>query len=66
MKKISFKFYSIGRDLMVNKLLTHFNMSSVLVMYNIVTASPLDVIIFMLSTKFGISKIAIMLIIAFL
>jgi hypothetical protein len=41
-------------------------MDNAILMYNIITTSPIDIAIFILSTKFGISKFIIMIIIAFI
>lgn len=60
------KFYVIGRDMVISKLLNHFNMTNALIVYNYITTSPIDIVIYFLTAKFGLSKFAILLILAFL
>lgn len=52
--------------MLINKLLSHFNMSNALIVYNFITTSPIDIVIYFLTVKFGLSKFAILLILAFL
>jgi hypothetical protein len=66
MKKISYKIATVGRDYGVTVLLNHFNLHTALSIYNIITTSPIDIVVFVLSAKFGMSKFAILLILAFL
>ena len=66
MKKISYKITSIARDYGMSVLLNHYNLQTVLTIYNVVTATPLDIVIYILSIKLGMSKMAIMVILAFL
>jgi hypothetical protein len=66
MKKISYKMTYIGRDLAISNLLTHLNMANTLFVYNLITSSPIDIAIFFLSSKLGLSKVAVLLILAFL
>jgi len=65
-KKISYKIASIGRDYSVGLLLTQYNLHTALSIYNLITTSPIDIVVFILSSKFGLSKFAIMIVFAFL
>jgi len=65
-KKISYKISSVARDYGVGVLLTHYNLHTALSIYNLVTTSPIDIVVFVLSSKFGLSKFAIMVILAFI
>lgn len=60
------KFIDIGRDMFINRLLSHFNLNNGLLIYSIITTNPLDVCVAILCSKLGVSKIIITLIIAFL
>lgn len=66
LKKITYKISSIGRDYGMGVLLTNYNLPIALSIYNLLTTSPIDIVVYILSTKFGLSKFAIMVIIAFL
>ena len=65
-KKITYKISSIGRDYGVGVLLSHYNLHTALSIYSLITTSPIDIVVFILSSKFGLSKFAIMVIFAFL
>jgi hypothetical protein len=54
-----------GRDSAINYIISLFNSKYVLA-YQIITANPLDIAISILTLKFGLSKYAIILIIAFI
>ena len=55
-----------ARDTAINRLLRHFSMSNSLILYGIITTSPLEVVIQILGAKFGLSKAIITLIVIFL
>jgi hypothetical protein len=65
-KKIFKNVCNNGRDILINKLFSHFQLEYGLTIYNIATASPIDIVIGVLSLKLGLNKVAIMLILAFL
>ena len=64
--KISYKFRDIVRDTLINKLFDKYNITNGAVLYSILTYNPLDIVITVLSAKFGISKIIVTIILAFL
>jgi len=64
--KIYYKIRDIGRDTLMNKLFTHFNLNSTLMLYNIISANPIDIIIGIIASKLGLSKVIVLLIIAFI
>ena len=66
MKKISYKITSIARDYGMGVLLNHYNLQTALTIYNIATTRSLDIVIYILSIKLGMSKMAIMIVLAFL
>ncbi len=55
-----------ARDTAINRLLGHFGMSNSLILYGIITTSPLEVVIQILGAKFGLSKAIVTLIVIFL
>jgi hypothetical protein len=66
MKNVSYKCRDIGRDMVMDKIFKHFNFGGGMLLYNIITYNPIDVVIGILSVKFGVSKIIISLVLAFL
>lgn len=66
MKKISYKISSVGRDYGITYLLGHYNLHTALSIYNLVSTSPIDIVVFILTSKFGLSKFAVLLVLAFL
>lgn len=55
-----------GRDTMINNILTSYGMTNTLLLYNTVTATPAQIVLGILASKFSLSKTAIALIIIFL
>lgn len=66
MKKISYKFRDIARDTLINKIFDYYHITNGALLYSIITTNPVDIVISILAAKFGISKIIITIIIAFL
>lgn len=60
------KFRDIGRDNLINKILEHYNIQNGILLYNIITANPIDIVIAILASKLGLSKFIVTIIIAFL
>jgi hypothetical protein len=54
------------RDNLMNKILTHFGMNSSLIVYNLITSNPIEVVAQILTAKFGLSKAIITIILIFL
>jgi len=65
-KNIFFKFFDIGRDTLINKLLNYYHINNGILIYSIISANPIDLVIGLLASKLGLSKVVIMLIVAFL
>ena len=63
---VGYKIRDICRDTVVTKLLNHYNLNNGLLFYSIVSANPIDIIIGIIATKLGLSKVVVTLIIAFL
>lgn len=57
--------YGLGRDAIINQLCMTLNASSCLMAYNILTLNPLNIALTIIATKFGLSKMMVMLILAF-
>jgi len=66
LKNIFFKFFDIGRDTLINKLLNYYHINNGILIYSIISANPIDLVIGLLASKLGLSKVVIMLIVAFL
>lgn len=64
--KFCYRLKDIGRDTIVNKILTHYNIQNGLLFFNILCANPIDYLTGILAAKLGLSKIVVTLIIAFL
>lgn len=50
----------------INKLCNIYNIEYGLILYSVMSLNPLDIIISLLASKLGLSKVAITLIIAFI
>ena len=66
MIKVGFNFISLGKEIMIRKILGAFNIKYALFVYEIISFNPVGSIINLLAIKFGISKAIIMIIVAFL
>jgi hypothetical protein len=55
-----------GRDTIINNILTSYGMTNSLLLYNTLTASPAQIAVGILASKFSLSKTAVALIIIFL
>jgi hypothetical protein len=51
---------------MINNILTSYGMTNALLLYNTLTATPQQIIVGLLASKFSLSKTAVALIIIFL
>ena len=65
MSRVFIRMIETGRDSAINYIISSFNAKYVLA-YQIITTNPLDIAITILTIKFGLSKFAVLLIIAFL
>ena len=64
--KIKYHVRDYARDTVISQLLGRFGMTNSLIVYNLVTTSPLEIVVQILTAKFGLSKAVAMLIIIFL
>ena len=64
--KISFKVFSIGKDVMIRQLLKIFNVRYAILIYDMITFSPIENVILLLCGKFGINTSVAILILAFI
>jgi hypothetical protein len=55
-----------ARDQGVNKLLNYFGMHNSLIVYNLLTTNPVEIVAQILTAKFGLSKAIITIILIFL
>jgi hypothetical protein len=63
--KISFKIFGFGKDIMIRNLLKIYNIKYAVLIYDMITYSPIENIILLLCSKFGVSKIIALMILAF-
>lgn len=54
------------RDSIINNILTSYGMTNSLLLYNTLTATPQQIVLGLLASKFSLSKTAVALIIIFL
>lgn len=64
--RVNYKIRDIARDTLVNKLLTYYNINNGILLYNILCSNPIDIVVGIIASKFGLSKVVVTLIIAFL
>ena len=64
--KITFKVFSIGKDIMIRQLLKMYNIRYAVLIYDIITYSPIENVILLLCGKFGINTSVAILILAFI
>jgi hypothetical protein len=55
-----------GRDTAINKILSQFGMNNSLIIYNLISCNPIEVIAQVLMAKFGLTKTIITIILIFL
>jgi len=58
--------YGIGRDTVINKILKELGAMNTLTLYNLITINPVQVAVTMIANKFGVSKVVVVLILAFI
>ena len=66
MIRVGFNFFSVGKEIMIRNILKTFNIEYALFVYEIISFNPIGSIVNLLAVKFGISKIVVMIILAFL
>jgi hypothetical protein len=64
--KMYYNVRDYARDSVINRILENFGMNSSLIVYNLITSNPIEIVIQVLSAKFGLSKAIISIIIIFL
>ena len=64
--RVSYRLRDLARDTLVDRIFRYYHIDSGLMLYQLLTYNPLEVVIGILSAKFGISKIIITIIVAFL
>jgi hypothetical protein len=55
-----------ARDTMINNILTSYGLTNTLLLYNTITATPQQILLGIIASKFSLSKTAVALIIIFL
>lgn len=65
MNKVQYKMRDLARDALVDKIFRYCNIESGLILYQLLTLNPLDMLVGILSAKLGLSKIVVTLILAF-
>ena len=64
--RIGLNFRSIGKEIIVRKFLSAFDIKYALLIYEVISYNPIVSVVNILATKFGLSKTLIMIILAFL
>ena len=64
--RIGLNFISLGKEIMIRKILGVFDIKHALIIYEIISFNPVGSIINVLASQFGLSKPIIMIILAFL
>lgn len=65
MRRVCGNLFNIGRDTLITKLLKEIGAIHTLSLYNLVTINPVQVAVTAIASKFGISKMTVVLILAF-
>jgi len=65
-KRVRNNLISIGRDTIINKILKEIGAINALTLYNLITINPVQVAVTMIANKFGVSKVVVVLILAFI
>jgi len=63
---MSLKLLSIGKDAIIRNLLKAYNIKYSILIYDLITYSPIENIIGLVCGKFGVSKMVALIIIAFI
>jgi len=64
-RRVGSNLYGLGRDAIINQLCISLNAKGALTAYSILTLNPLNMAITLIATKFGLSKIMVIVILAF-
>ena len=64
--KITYKIFGFGKDVMIKNLLKIYNIKYAVLIYDMITYSPIENITMLLCSKFGVSKIVALMILAFI
>ena len=64
--KIFRNIFNFGKDSMIKNLLKAYNIKYTILIYELITYSPLDSVITILCGKLGLSKAVILIILAFI
>ena len=62
--KITMRIFDVGREKLIRHFLNIYNAKTAIIIYNVLTYSPLENIITYLGCKFGLSKAVILIILA--
>ena len=60
------RIFNVGREKMIRHLLNAYNIKYAIIIYDLITYSPIENLITLLFCKMGLSKTAILIILAFL
>ena len=60
------RIFNVGKEKMIRHLLNAYNVKYAIIIYDLITYSPIENIITLLGCKFGLSKMTILIILAFL
>ena len=54
------------RDTAINRILEQFGMNSSMIIYNLITSNPIEIVVQILAAKFGLTKALITIIVIFI
>ena len=59
------RIFNVGKEKLIRHLLTAYNVKYAIIIYDLITYSPIENLITLLGCKFGLSKMVILIILAF-
>ena len=60
------RIFNVGSEKMIRHLLNAYNVKYAIIIYDLITYSPIENVITLLCCKMGLSKMAVLIILAFL
>ena len=60
------RIFDVGKEKMIRHLLKAYNVKYTIIIYDLITYSPIENIITLLCCKMGLSKMAVLIILAFI
>ena len=63
--KVYYNVRDFVRDSAINRILEQFGMNSSMIIYNLITSNPIEIVVQILGAKFGLTKALITIIVIF-